>query len=174
MQKEDCFYIGTFRSLYSFKGELLIKLDSDDPEIYTHLESILVDFTTGLIPFFLESSRLHKSSLLRVKLESVDTEEDAQSLLKKEVYLPLSALPPLEGNRFYYHEIIGFTAIDKQEGAIGVINAINDQSNQVLLEIGNGNTPTLVPLHDDFIVSIDREKREFHLNLPEGMLGLND
>lgn len=174
MRKEDCFFLGTLSSLYSYKGEILIHMDSDDPGLYTKLESILVDYPTGLVPFFISSARLHKSRLLRVKLETIDTEESAQTLLKKKVYLPLSMLPPLEGNRFYYHEIIGFTALDVEQGVIGTIEGVNDQCSQALLEISDKNRQQLIPLHDDFILKVDRVKKEFHLNLPPGILALND
>ena len=94
MRKEDCFFLGTLSSLYSFKGEILIHMDSDDPMLYTQLESILVDFPTGLVPFFISNARLHKSRLLRVKLETIDTEESAQTLLKKSLLAPLNAPSP--------------------------------------------------------------------------------
>jgi 16S rRNA processing protein RimM len=83
-------------------------------------------------------------------------------------------LPPLEGNRFYYHEIIGFTAIDTQKGPIGTIENVNDQSSQVLLEVTSHGQDILIPLHDDFIVRLDRDAKEFLLELPEGILSLND
>ena len=174
MRKEECFFLGTLSSLYSYKGEILINIDSDEPELYTQLESILVDYPTGLVPFFISGARLHKSRFLRVKLVTIDTEESAQALLKKKVYLPLSMLPPLEGNRFYYHEIIGFTALDVERGVIGTIEGVNDQSSQALLKISDKEKQQLIPIHDDFILKIDRNKKEFHLNLPPGILSLND
>ena len=70
-------------------------------------------------------------------------------------------LPPLEGNRFYYHEIIGFTALDVEQGVIGIIEGVNDQSSQALLEISDKNRQQLIPLHDDFILKVDRIKRSF-------------
>ena len=41
-----------------------------------------------------------------------------------EVYLPLSMLPKLTGNKFYYHEVIGFEIEDQRVGVFGKIVSI--------------------------------------------------
>ena len=105
MDKKECFYIGKIVKKYSFKGELLVKLDTDEPEIYEDMESVFIDLRNNLVPFFIESSHLHKSELLRVKFEDVNSEQDADSLLKCDLYLPLEFLPKLEDDKFYFHEI---------------------------------------------------------------------
>ena len=72
MRKENCFFLGKIVKKYSFKGELLIKLDTDEPQVYEHLEAIFIQVRNNFIPFFVVHSRLHKSQLLRVKFEDVD------------------------------------------------------------------------------------------------------
>lgn len=74
MQKEDCFYLGKIVKRYSFKGELLAKLDTDDPKTYTKMESVFVEINKKLIPFFIKRCSLHKSTLLRIKFEGVEHE----------------------------------------------------------------------------------------------------
>ena len=172
MQKKDCFFVGKIVKKYSFKGELLIKLDTDDPEMFIGMESVFVEKHKNLIPFFLEHALLHKSSLLRVKFEEVDTEADAEALIGSELYLPLDLLPKLTGNRFYYHEIIGFTAHDAIFGEIGTITAINDSTAQHLFQIDHQGKEVLIPVSDEIIVRLDREKKIIHLNAPDGLIEL--
>ncbi len=172
MRKEDCFYLGKIAKKFSFKGEVLIWLDTDEPELYENMESVFVEVSKHLVPFFITHSSLHKNDFLRVRFEDVDTEDDADALLGKAVYLPLTMLPKLEGNKFYFHEVIGFTAEDQRLGNIGIIESINDSTAQPLFEIKKGEVEILIPMIDDFIVKIDRENKTVILNTPEGLVDL--
>ena len=172
MKKEDCFYLGKIIKKYSFKGEVLLKLDTDQPELYEYLDALFLDINNSLIPYFIEKSQLHKSNLLRLKFEDVSSEIDAEQLLKKEVYLPLALLPKLEGNTFYYHEIIGFHVVDENFGSVGLISGVNDSTAQVLLEIDRNGTEILIPLNDDIIRVVDRNKKTVTVHTPPGLIDL--
>lgn len=170
MRKEDCFYLGKIAKKFSFKGEVLIWLDTDEPELYENMESVFVDFNNNLVPYFILNSSLHKGDFLRVRFEDVKDEDEADFLLGHEVYLPLTMLPKLEGNKFYYHEIIGFDAEDTRLGNIGKIVSINDSSAQPLFEIKKGDIEILIPMIDHFIEKVDRENKKIILNTPEGLI----
>ncbi|MBT8277426.1 MAG: ribosome maturation factor RimM [Bacteroidia bacterium] len=172
MQKDDCFYLGRIVKKYSFKGEVLAKLDTDQPEIYEHLDAVFISVKNSFIPFFIESSQLHKSDLLRIKFEDVNTEEDADYLIKSELYLPLESLPKLEGNKFYYHEVIGFKVIDKKFGQVGIIKSINDSTAQALFVIDRDQVEILIPMNDEFITKVDRNSKSIHVDTPEGLISL--
>ncbi len=172
MRKEECFFLGKIVSKYSFKGEVLIKLDSDDPEIYETMESVFVSLRGNLVPFFIEKSSLHKSSLLRIRFEGVTSESDADHIMGSELYLPLNLLPKLEGNKFYFHEIIGFTVVDESFGEIGLVKSVNDQSNQALFVIDHQGKEILVPINNDFLVEVDRNSKTIRVRCPEGLIDL--
>ncbi len=172
MKKEDCFYLGRIVKKYSFKGELLAKLDTDQPELYEYLDAMFVQVRNNLIPFFIESSQLHKSDLLRIKFEDVDSEADADALIKSELYLPLEFLPKLEGNKFYFHEVIGFKITDKSFGNIGVIKAINDTTAQALFEVDRDGIEILIPMNDEFIVEVNRKNKTITVETPPGLIDL--
>lgn len=170
MRKDDCFYLGKIAKKFSFKGEVLIYLDTDEPEMYEEMESVFVEINKNLVPFFITHSQLHKGDFLKVRFEDVDSEEAADAILGCEVYLPLSMLPKLEGNQFYFHEVIGFAIEDKRLGVFGEIVAVNDSSAQPLFEVMQGTTEILVPMIDAFLVKIDRDNKKVIMDLPEGLV----
>lgn len=172
MKKEDCFYLGKIVKKYSFKGELLAKLDTDEPDLYNNLDAIFIDLRGNLVPFFIEKSQLHKSDLLRLKFEDVDSETDADTLIKSDLYLPLEMLPKLDGNKFYFHEVIGFKIIEESFGEVGIISAINDSTAQALFEIDRNGTEILIPMNDEFIVNVDRQNKTITVRTPEGLIEL--
>ncbi len=158
MRKEDCFYLGKIAKKFSFKGEVLAYLDTDEPELYENLESVFVDHNKHLVPFFIESSSLHKNDFLRIRFEDITTEEQADALIGSDLYLPLKMLPKLSGNKFYFHEVIGFEVEDKRLGYVGEIQSIND------------TTAHLIPMIDHFLVKVDRENKKIIMDLPEGLI----
>ena len=172
MRKEDCFYLGNIVSKYSFKGDVLVKLDTDDPEIYENMESVFVSLGNNLVPFFIKRCRLHKSNLLRIDFEEVKSESDADRIMKSGLYLPLTMLPKLTGNKFYYHEIIGFAMIYSVHGDIGFIQSVNDTTAQALFEVEKDGAQLLIPISDDIITKVDRENKRILVTTPEGLVDL--
>ena len=173
MRKEDCFFLGTVVAKYSFKGEVLIKLDTDDPEAYLSLQSFLLENESRLIPYFTTKVQLHKSQLLRVSVEGIESEKQANIMIGKSVYLPLDQLPKLADDQFYFHEIIGFEVIDPLQGPIGTITGVNDASSQVLLEVEYKKRQILIPLVDELIQQLDKKQKQLYLSIPEGLLYLD-
>lgn len=172
MNIKDCFYLGKIAKKFSFKGEVLIYLDTDEPDMYENLESVFVAFNENLIPFFIESSKIHKNNFLRTKFEDVENEEDADKIIGCEIYLPLNMLPKLEGNKFYYHEVEGFEAIDQRLGSFGTIAKISDNGIQALFEITHQDKTILIPVIDEFIVEVNKKDKYILFNTPDGLVDL--
>ena len=172
MRKEDCFYLGKIVRKHSFKGEIVAKLDTDEPELYRNLESVFVALGNDLVPFFIESSLLQKGNQLRIQFEDVYNEDDAEAILGAELHLPLEFLPKLTGNKFYFHEIIGFSIEDVDKGVFGKIVGVNDITAQPLFVVDSNGIEILIPMIDDFIKKVDRENNNIVVETPEGLIDL--
>ena len=80
----------------------------------------------------------------------------AGELINKKIFLPLDQLPKLKGNRFYYHEIKGFIAIDQFEKKLVYSNQSTTLVPKHCFMIDNNGTEILIPVHDNFIIKLDR------------------
>ena len=173
MKKQDCYYLGKIVSKYSFKGEILLKLASRDL-LNVKPRSIFIDINNSLVPFSIVKIWLHKSMLLRMLLDEVNSETQADKILNKHTYLNKNDLPVLDKKEFYFEEIIGFQIIDSKLGKIGIIDSINSQTTQTLALVDNskGNI-VMVPLVEAFIDEIDKKDNVIYVTLPKGLLDLN-
>ena len=171
MNKQDCFFLGTIVSKFSYKGEILLKLDSDEIQ-FKKLKTIFLEIEGALVPFEIKNVMLHKSSLLRIKLENIDSEKKANTVVKTKTYLPIKDLPKLNGDKFYYHEIISYAVLDLSLGNIGKVKEVNDQTSQPIIVVNNGLNEVMIPLVDDFLIEINRNKKTLTFDLPEGLTTL--
>lgn len=170
MNKKDCYYLGTITKKLGYQGDLNLFLDTDEPENYINLESILIEKEGLLVPFFLSKAELHRNTHLKIHLKDVD---DPEYFVNRDVFLPLSTLPPLSGERFYFHEIIGLPAIDENKNYIGKITDVIDSQTQALCVIKNNDgKEILIPLIDEFIITFNREDEYIQFQVPEGLLDI--
>ncbi len=171
MDKKDCFNLGYIAKRVGNHGELGFVLDVDNGSKYQKLESVFIDLNNSLVPFFIKKIYV-KGSNATVTLEGIDTIARAEELIKKSLYLPLTALPPLKGKKFYIHELAGFIATDKTFGEIGKITEVLDFPHQTILQIRHGENDILIPAKEKFIVSINRENKRIELDAPEGLIDI--
>lgn len=172
MNKNDCYFLGYIAKSHGIKGEVSIKLDVDNPYEYSNLESVFIELQGKLIPFFIEKIAIKDKNFAAVKFEGVDSEPQAEGILHAELYLPLSVLPALSGNKFYYHEVIGFIVKDKKLGEVGTITNILDYPHQSVIQIAKGEKEILIPINDDIILNVNRKDKLVEISAPEGLIEL--
>lgn len=172
MKKTDCFQLGYIAKLHGFKGEVSLFLDVTDPTRYETLDAFYVDVNNQLVPFFVKSIKLKNKGFAAIKLEGVDTEEMARTLLRKSVYLPKELLEDLDDLHFYDHEVINFSVVDKNHGPIGKIEDVIDLAANPLLQVVEGKREILIPLLPGLVQKVDRKGKILHIEAPEGLIGL--
>ena len=166
---EDYFYLGKITKRFGLKGELAVYLDTDEPEKYHKLESVFFDIDGEPIPFFVEEIKVKAKNQLIVLFHDIDDKSSA-SYVDTDLYLPLSYLPVLEGNKFYYHEIKGFSVIDSVHGQLGICEDVLDTSPQAVMQIAHPKGEILVPIVDHFIKNVNRETRTIEIETPPGLI----
>ncbi len=171
MTKNECFNLGYISKRNGNHGDLTFVMDVDDPKRYEKLETVFIEINNTLVPFFIKKIQIRGSNAV-VTIDGIDTIEKAEELTKSGLFLPLSFLPPLSGKKFYFHEMPGYTVIDKRHGAIGIVDEVLDYPQQAIFQIKFGEHEILIPAKEEFIVNIDRIKKQLELDAPEGLIDI--
>lgn len=169
MRKEDCYLLGKITRRHGLAGNVILKLDTDQPELYNKLESIFVEINGLLVPFFIEKTSWSKNDALNLAFKN-SSEALVDQSLGKSVYLPLTSLPKLSGKQFYYHEIIGFDILDENGNECGVIRSVNDQTAQNYFVTNLDGKEVVIPIIKDWILEVNRDERFIKMQLPEGLI----
>ncbi len=167
----DFFYLGKVTKHFGLQGEVVVLLDTDEPEKYYSMELVYLDIEGEPIPFFIENIKVKQYNKLIIKFADVDLEY-AQRLADVKLYLPLSQLPKLIGNQFYYHEVIGFEVEDVHYGKLGILEEVLEYPAQAVFKIKQNDKEILMPVVDPYIKQVDREHRKMTVETPEGLVDL--
>jgi 16S rRNA processing protein RimM len=154
-------------------GEVAVELHSDAPD----------RFKAGLRLFALapDNSRRelqveelwpHKGQLV-LKFAGVDSMSDAETLIGCELQVPRNERAQLESGWNYVSDLVGCVVFD----ATGEIGKIED------VQFGTGEAPLLIvvagskryeiPYAEAYLRSVDFERKQIQMQLPDGMLELN-
>ena len=171
MNQNQCFLLGKITKPFSFKGEVVLWMDVDDSSAYLQLTTLWIPQQGILVPYAVQHLKPNKDRFV-VRLADVTTEEQAKSLAGKDVWLPLQEMAPLPDGKFYFHEVQGWTAVDRASGnAVGIIVHVVDQGAYPMLEVDFGEGQLgFIPLPDHVQVDVQREDSTLVLDLPEGLL----
>lgn len=172
MNKDQCFQIGRVAKVHGLRGEVNVVLDVDYPEDYEGLEHLFLEQKGRLVPFFLEHFVIQPGGKALMKFEDLNSLDQVEPLVGLEIYLPLTELPQLEEDQYYYHELIGFEVIDENLGLIGPVEIIYDLETQDLLGVTHKGKEVLIPIQDGIIKNVDKAAKKVYCQLPEGLLDI--
>lgn len=171
INRDELIKIGIFNKPHGIHGELSFTF-TDDVFDRTDCPYIVCGIDGIFVPFFIEEYRFRSDTTALVKLEDIDSDAEARMFTNLEVYFPKSFLEEGEEYMAPGDYFIGFTVIEESAGEIGTITGINDSTVNVLFEVERGGEELLIPVNDDFILSVDEENKTIRMSLPDGLLTL--
>ncbi len=114
-----------------------------------------------------------KKNVILVKFEDINSEEEAKTILKKKVFLPIEFLPVEDESKISEKQLIGFKVIDINLGELGEITCVNSETAQQLIYVKKDKREFCFPMHEQFILEIDTETGIMKVEIPEEFLDLN-
>lgn len=171
IRKSEVFKIGVFNKPHGVKGELSFTF-VDDIFDRVDCEYFICLLDGILVPFFIEEYRFRSDTTALVKLERVDTAEEARKFTNVEVYFPLKYVQEDDSDEIpTWNYFVGFKVKDINYGELGEIVAVDDSTMNVLFAIEReSGEEFLLPAHEEFIVKLEKKKRLLTVEIPEGLL----
>jgi 16S rRNA processing protein RimM len=171
---EGLILVGEVAGAHGIQGEL--KIATLDPGSESIRAGVSVHLgAENSAPVKVRSARRAGRALL-VRLDGVDSREQAQALYKKQIWLKSEDLPRLKKDEFYLSEVAGFTVVDAAGTVLGTIQSELAGAPQATL-VMRGAAPRdgkeiLLPAREGVIVAFDRERKTLTVEVPEGLLDL--
>lgn len=165
----EYFNIGKLVGTFGLKGELVLKHTLGKKTSLKGLSAIFIEEKKeSFIPWFVESTKIKNEEELYLKIEGIDTKEQATKLAQKQVWLPEPDFKKYSSKSAPI-SFLGYEIVENGK-VLGKILEVIEQPHQVLCRIDLNGKEALIPLHEETIVKIDKKKSQVIVDLPAGLL----
>jgi len=165
----EYFKIGKFVTTFGLKGELVLKHNLGKKTSLKGLKAIFIEERKeSFIPWFIESTKIKNEEEIYLKLEGINTREQAIKLTQKEVWLPEEEFKKFSAKSSPIN-LLGYDIVEGEQ-VLGKISEVIEQPHQILCKIEFNKKEAYIPLHEETIQKIDKKKQQVIVSLPPGLL----
>jgi len=167
---KDLLEVGVVVGTHGLRGDLKIRPLPTGDLALPGARSIYLKDSGGLpVRHDAVRSSLHKQTIL-LRLSGLDTLDAVEGLIGATVLMDPSDLPELHDEHFYWSDLDGLTVIDRTEGEIGRVVGMFTTPAHDILEVDGAFGEVMIPMVDQFLVSLDHDTGCLHVDLPEGLV----
>ncbi len=154
--------LGRTRGIY---GDLWVTLLTDFPGRFSDLEEIFVLDRGQWEKRKIESARVIADRPV-LKLEGIDTKEDAQRLTNRKLAVPSDQVVPLPDDTYYIFQLIGLKVYEQDcDTPIGeVVDVHQYPANDAYVIRLNDGTQKQLPAVEGFVALVDIENKKMVIN----------
>lgn len=145
--------MGRIAAPFGVKGWVKLQPYSEDPGTLMDFESWRVGRGEQYRQFSVEAVQDHGNALV-AKLVGIDDRDAAYALRGQEVSVERADLPPPEDNEFYWSDLVGLRAINREGVELGKVDSLMETGAHDVLVI-KGTRAHLVPFVAAFVGKVD-------------------
>ena len=160
-------------------GELVLGFREIAPEDINLQEPVFIIFDGLPVPFYIESFTKRGNTKALVRLTDIRSMEDVEEIAGKAVYVEDDQIPEMSLEEDGFAALVGWTLLtpeipdqvgdDMEVIEVGEITDFIDIPNNPCIEVETENGAVMIPLHEDFILSVDPENQEIIMQIPAGL-----
>ena len=165
--------LGRITKVSGYEGAVTVKLEKSFTENIPHMESVFLEIEGRPVPFFISRCDYSGADILKLSFEGYESEDKVSGFIGCRMFLTETGSSSTQ-KKAETDNIIGYNVFMADLVLLGTITDIIENPGQWLLVIKSpSKKEILIPLHEDFIVSIDKRKKSLLMNIPEGLTEIN-
>ena len=162
--------IGQIVNTFGIKGMVKIKPFTDDINRFDRLKKIYISNKNGKKEYQIQEVKYHKNMVL-MKLEGVDTLEQADLLRQSYLLVDRADEEPLEEGVYYIVDLLGLEVYTDDNKLLGKVDDIfNTGSNDIYVVKDEMGKQILLPGIPDVLKNVDLEKGRITVHLIPGLI----
>ncbi len=147
---------------HGIKGDIKINCYTDTPATITHLKEVIIKGKT----YKVEKVREISASFALLKLDGVDTMNDAEMFRDSKIFSNRDKMPKLQEGVYYIDDLLGAKImIDGEE--IGILTEILQHGSADVYVINTSKGEIMFPFIDGVVEKVDLNERIIYINKEE-------
>ena len=156
--------VGWIRGPRGVQGELKVDVLTEFPERFARGARLWIAGQA----YTVRRSRVHQGTLL-LRLEGVETREEAERLRHQLLELPESELKPLGPDQYYRFQLIGLEAVDTSGAPLGRVEDVLETGANDVYVVRDERGELLIPAIDSVVKAVDLAAGRMTVDLPPGL-----
>lgn len=173
--REELIAIGHYNKPHGVAGEISATVDVDI-DVLQALSCLISDVDGIYVPFFINTYRPKTAETVLLTIDGIDNEREASRLVNHDIYALKSEFQheSEDADGYPLDFFIGFELQDVDGTVLGEIIDVDEQTENAIFIVDREGTELMVPASDDLIVEFDLDKKLMVMDVPQGLLDLND
>lgn len=169
---DELLLVGRVARAHGNKGQVIVNPETDFPEErFAAGNELIVELAGRESRRRIATVRFHQGRPV-IGFDGVETMNDAEALTGAELKVPASEVDPLPESTYYRHDLVGCEVRDEGGGVIGKVARVDGPLERSHLVIEGPRGEVMLPLVEEFWVSIDLAARVIVVKPPAGLLDL--
>jgi 16S rRNA processing protein RimM len=170
VKSEDLLEVGVVIGIHGLRGDVKIRpLPTGGLALPGAREVYLKDSNDLLVAYKAVRSSQHKQNIL-LRLAGMENLAAAESLVGASIWMAKAELPELDDEQYYWSDLEGLEVVDQQRGVLGRVAGMFATAAHDILEVDSPTGEILIPAIEPFLVRVDRDAEQLHVDLPEGLV----
>jgi 16S rRNA processing protein RimM len=161
--------IGKVVGIHGIKGTNKLRSYAESLTVFSPDRSILVrDLRGHEASYEINWVKPHTGTPL-ISFKGITNRDQAKALIGGELFIPQSELPELDGDTYYWFELIGIDVYTKSEEFLGRVESIIETGSNDVYVVKRHEKEVLIPALESVVLEIDLQHKRMQVDLPEGL-----